>query len=304
VRRILGAVAAALVLLAGGATVYVLGGVRGLEVERLTPDVHVLRGWGGNVAVLRTPEGAVVVDTMTFRMQGERIRELAERLAGGPVQAVVNTHYHRDHTHGNPGFPAGTRVVATRRTLEHLRTRDAAYWEGAAAGTLPGDTFADAHEMAFGGKTVRSLHLGRGHTDGDLVTLFVEDRVLVAGDLFFQRRYPNIDLEAGGSIREWIATLDRVAALDFDRVVPGHGPTSDLEGLRAYQGFLRELWQVAEAAVAAGWSLEETRRQARLTTDAGFRSIGVPFVFRLDRDFVLGRAYEEATGALRAGAGP
>jgi glyoxylase-like metal-dependent hydrolase (beta-lactamase superfamily II) len=299
-RRVLGAVAVLLVLLLGAAALYVLTGVRGLEVERLTPDVHVLHGWGGNVAVLRTPEGAVVVDTMTFRMQGERIRELAERLAGGPVQAVVNTHYHRDHTHGNPAFPAGTRVVATERTLEHLRTRDAGYWEGAAGETLPSDTFADVHEMVFGDKTVRSLHLGRGHTDGDLVTLFVEDRVLVAGDLFSRLRYPGIDLEAGGSIPQWIETLDRVAALDFDRVIPGHGPTSDVAGLRAFQAFLRELWQVGEAAAAAGWSLEETQRQARLTSDAGFETTAVPFVFRRDRDFVVGRAYAEATRSALA----
>ena len=138
--------------------------------------------------VLRSERGAVVVDTMTFRMQGERIREAAEELAGGPVQTVINTHYHSDHTHGNPGFAPGSHVVATARTLEHLRTFDAGSWQGESAGTLPNDTFHDLHEMSLGDKTVRSYHLGRGHTDGDLVTLLVEDRVLVMGDQLFQGR--------------------------------------------------------------------------------------------------------------------
>jgi glyoxylase-like metal-dependent hydrolase (beta-lactamase superfamily II) len=303
-RRILGLALGVLVFAAGALAVYVWTGLHDFEVEELTPDVHRISGWGGNVAVLRTGAGAVVVDTMTFRMQGEAIRELAEDLGGGPVTAIVNTHYHRDHTHGNPGFAPGTRVVATERTLEHLRARDAEYWEGEAALTLPSDTFAESHELRVGDKTVRSLHLGRGHTDGDLVTLFVEDRVLVTGDLLFRFRYPNIDLEAGGSIREWIATLDRVAELDFDRVIPGHGPSTDRAGIRAFQDFLRELWQVASESAAAGLTLEETVAQARLTTDAGYGVIGVPFVFRLDRDFVVRRAFEEATGTVDAGAAP
>ena len=303
-RRILGLALAVLVFAAGGLAVYVWTGLHDFAVEELTPDVHVISGWGGNVAILRTGAGAVVVDTMTFRMQGEEIRELAEDLGGGPVTAIVNTHYHRDHTHGNPGFAPGTRVVATERTLEHLRTRDAAYWEGEAALTLPSDTFGDTHELRVGDKTVRSFHLGRGHTDGDLVTLFVEDRVLVTGDLLFRFRYPNIDLEAGGSLPAWIETLDRVAELDFDRVIPGHGPSTDRAGIRAFQDFLRELWQVASESAAAGLSLEETVAQAKLTTDAGYHVIGVPFVFRLDRDFVVRRAFEEATGAVGGAAAP
>jgi glyoxylase-like metal-dependent hydrolase (beta-lactamase superfamily II) len=195
-------------------------------------------------------------------------------------------------------------VVATERTLEHLRARDAAYWEGEAALTLPSDTFSEEHELRVGDKTIRSFHLGRGHTDGDLVTLFVEDRVLVTGDLLFRFRYPNIDLEAGGSVPAWIETLDRAAELDFDRVVPGHGPITDREGIRAFQGFLRELWEVGSEAAGAGLSLDETLAQAKLTTDAGYDVIGVPFVFRLDRDFVIRRAWEEATGAAGAAAAP
>jgi glyoxylase-like metal-dependent hydrolase (beta-lactamase superfamily II) len=213
---------------------------------------------------------------------------------------VFNSHYHIDHSHGNPGFAAGTRVVATQRTLDYLMHFDADYWRGAAAGTLPNDLFSDAHELRLGGKTVRALHLGRGHTGGDLVVLFVEDRVLHTGDLFFHRRYPNIDLEAGGSVEAWIQTLDRVLALDFDRVIPGHGDVTDREGLLAFQRFLVELWQVGRDAAREGLALEATLRTARLTQDAGYGVIGVPFVFRLDRDFVVTRAWQEATGAVVA----
>jgi glyoxylase-like metal-dependent hydrolase (beta-lactamase superfamily II) len=234
---------------------------------------------------------------MTFRMQGQRIRERAEQLGGGPMQAVINTHYHSDHTHGNPGFAPGTRIVATTRTLELLTTRDADAWQGVAAQTLPNDTFTDTHELRIGGKTIRCIHPGRGHTDGDLVVLFVEDRVLHTGDLFFHRRYPNIDLEAGGSVREWAATLDRVLQLDFDRVIPGHGAVTDRAGLEQFRDFMAELSQLAADAVARGTSLTDFLASAPLHADAGYEVIQIPFVMRLDRAFVLQRAYEEASSA-------
>ena len=288
-----------LLALVAGVGLYGLRQVSTITVEPVAGDVSMLQGAGGNVGVLRTPAGAVVVDSMTFRMQGEEIREKAEEIGGGPVQVLLNTHWHADHTHGNPGFAPGTKVVATNRTLGHLRGRDAGSWEGEAAELLPNETFDDSHELQVGGKTVRAVHLGRGHTDGDLVVLFVDDRVLHTGDLFFHRRYPNIDLESGGSIREWIGTLDRVLALDFDRVIPGHGAATDREGIRQFQSFLSQLWAVGEQAARQGLSLEETLRTANLTADAGYEAIHVPFLLNLDRRFVIQRAWEEATGAVR-----
>jgi glyoxylase-like metal-dependent hydrolase (beta-lactamase superfamily II) len=297
--RVLGIIAAVVILAAAIAAVVGFGRITSFDVEQVTDDLHVLYGQGGNVAVLGTERGAVVVDTMIFRIQGDQIRELAEDLGRGPVQAVVNTHYHWDHTHGNPGFPVGTRIVATERTRRYLQHFDADYWEGEAEGTLPNQTLEREERLDIGGKTIRLLHPGRGHTGGDLVVFFVEDRAVHLGDLFFNGRYPNIDLEAGGSVREWGATLDRVLELGFDRVIPGHGPVTDRAGLEAFQLFIRELWQVAERAAQEGKSLEETLQTAGLRADAGYQVIGIPFLLRLDRKFVIRRAWEEATGAVR-----
>ncbi len=299
-RRWVARIALVLVGLLAIAGIYAYQRVTSLETERVTDDVHVLFGQGGNVGVLATERGAVIVDTLTFRMQGARIREVAEKIGRGPTQAIVNTHYHLDHTHGNPAFAAGTKVWSTQRTRDYLLHFDAAYWEGGASGTLPNQTVDDVHELSVGGKTIRLQHLGRGHTGGDLVVLFVEDRVLHTGDLFFNGRYPRVDLEAGGSVREWIATLDRVLALDFDRVIPGHGPVSDREGLLAFQGFLRELWSLAEQAAREGRSLAETQDLPGLSADANYAATGIPFVYKLDREFVIRRAWEEATGAVTA----
>lgn len=295
-------------LLAGGAVfgIWIYQRLATLEAESVTPDVWMLSGLGGNVGVLRSERGAVVVDTMTFRMQGERIRETVEDLTGREVEVILNTHYHDDHTHGNPGFPLGLRIVATQRTLDLMRAfDDDGFWDSNRE-ALPNETFTDTHEIRLGNKTIRSSFLGRGHTDGDLVVLLVEDRVLHLGDLLFDHRYPNIDLEAGGSVREWPATLDRVLALDgWDRVIPGHGAVTDRAGVEQFQRFLRDLWAQVQPLAAAGKTLDKTLATVKLREDEGYEPIVIPGIVRLDRDFVVRRAWEEATGAVekRAGAG-
>ncbi len=296
--RKLGVIAAVLIALAGMLAIYTYDRVTQLEPVAVTNSVHVIYGVGGNVAVLRTAGGAVVVDTMAFPLQGRRIRDLAERLGGGPAQAIFNTHYHADHSHGNPAWPAGMRIVATQRTRAYLERFDSEFWEGSAAESAPNDLVVDSHELRIGGKTIRSYHMGRGHTGGDLVVLFVEDRVLHAGDLFFNRLYPNIDLEAGGSVKEWAATLERVLALEFDHVIPGHGPVTDRAGLLEFQRFIAEIAAYANASAEAGMNLEETLAAADLEHDEAFEEMAIPFLFKFDRNFAIRRAWEEARGIV------
>jgi glyoxylase-like metal-dependent hydrolase (beta-lactamase superfamily II) len=297
--RILGIVAGVVIVAAGIAAITVHDEVTSLDVERVTDDVSVITGLGGNVGVLKTSEGPVIVDTMTFRMQGERIRELAEKIAGGPTQAIFNTHYHFDHSHGNPGFAAHSRIISTERTLDYMHILDADYWSKY-PDFMPTETFTDDHEIVIGGKTIRAIHPGRGHTGGDLVVYFVDDRVIHTGDLFFNKRYPNIDLEAGGSVREWADTIDRILELDFDRVIPGHGPVTDRAGLVGFQDFIRELAEVGAEAARQGLTLEQTLARTHLEKNAGYEDFGVPIFMRLDRDFVIRRAWEEATGKVTA----
>ena len=159
---------------------------------------------------------------------------------------------------------------------------------------LPNHTFTDDLELKVGAKTLQLHHPGRGHTDGDLVVVFVEDETLHTGDLFFNHRYPNIDLEAGGSVAQWGDTLDAVLALPFVHVIPGHGDLSDRAGLMQFQRFMRQLAAVGADAKAHGLSLQDTQRTANLTEDAGYQPIEVPLIMALNRPFVIKRAWEEA----------
>lgn len=297
--RKLGVAAAVLVAVVGLVLIYAFDQLTSFHFEPVTDSVYMITGAGGNVGVLKTDRGPVIVDTMTFPLQGRRIKKLAEEIGGGPTQALINTHYHRDHTHGNPAWAAGMRVVATGRTRAYLEHFDGDFWRTDGEGTAPNDTFASTHEMKIGGKTIRCFHPGPGHTGGDLVVLFVEDRVLHAGDLYFSGRYPRIDLAAGGSVRQWAATLDAVLALDFDRVIPGHGPISDRAGLERFRDFVAELAEVAAEAAASDMTLEQTLASVELTKDTGFEVMWIPFLLKFDRDSVVRSAWEEATGAVK-----
>ncbi len=267
-----------------------------LDDTEITPNVHMLSGVGGNVGVLTTPEGVVVVDTMMLVRQGNAVRDRIRDFTDEPVVTVLNTHYHVDHTHGNPAFPVGTKVVSTGRTLQHLHELDADFWKDhPAIDLLPNDTFDGASkEMTIGGKTIRLVHPGRGHTDGDMVVLFVEDRVLHAGDLFFHGHYPNIDLEAGGSVREWPATLDKVLELPFDKVIPGHGPATTRVALERFRDFMATLWEETVRVRDKGGSLADAEQLVDLEP-FGLKPIW--FAPMLNRRFVIGRSWEEATAS-------
>ncbi|GAA6138540.1 hypothetical protein NBRC116583_22870 [Arenicella sp. 4NH20-0111] len=277
--------------------VFVFIQVSSISVERLEEDLFVIRGIGGNVTVLSTDKGTVVVDSMTFPMQGRLIKQKAEELTGAKVSLLINTHYHLDHTHGNPGFDPGTQVVATERTLSHLKALDAKFWEGDAALLLPNTTFSDHRTFDLGDKTISVQHVGRGHTDGDLIVFIEKYQTVVMGDLFFNRHYPNIDLEAGGSVADWPSTLDKTMELGFNRVIPGHGATTNREGLRQFRSFMQELADVGAQAKRSNAKLAATLEATKLTTNTGYEEIsfaGIPL--GLTRDFVVTRAWEEATG--------
>jgi glyoxylase-like metal-dependent hydrolase (beta-lactamase superfamily II) len=295
--RILRRLLLVLIVAAAGVAAFFWWRVGVLTVEELRPGVHVISGVGGNVGVLATDDGVVVVDSMLTERQGRAIRTGLARLTDAPIVALLNTHYHLDHTHGNPAFPAGIDIVATEQTLGYMRTLDAAYWDDAPASDyLPTETFAKEWSLSVGGKTVRALRVGRGHTDGDLVVLFEEDRVLVAGDLFFHRHWPRIDLEAGGSARWWSHTVEQIlGTLEFDVVIPGHGPPATRDDLAEFSTFMASLWRQTSTVAARGGSLADALAEVDVARWPRGRLWYYPV---MSRSSAIGRAFEEATTLL------
>jgi len=217
-----------------------------LQVQKVTDHLWVImNNTSGNVAVLPTDEGVLLVDDK-FEQDGPEILAKVKGISDKPIKYVLNTHQHGDHTGGNAFMLRNTpaEIVIHKNARANM-----------VAGNQPGlpqITFADEAQVFVGGKEVSAHHLGRGHTNGDAVILFPSERVLHTGDLFVNGSAPFIDYSAKGSLVEWDKTLDRVLALEFDTVIPGHGPVAKKADLMKWRDSIAELRSRAKTACAGG----------------------------------------------------
>jgi len=193
-----------------------------LTVTKLFDDLHIIVGNGGNVAVYETADGVILVDDK-FEKDVPQIMEKVLSITSKPVKYLLNTHQHGDHTGGNAKLMAqGIEIVAHENARVNMEERKMP--------GLPRLSFSQQFTVRLGGKVVRSQHFGRAHTNGDAVIYFPAHKTVHMGDMFVANA-PFIDYTAGGSGIEWPRTIERVLALDFETVIPGHGPVLKREDL-------------------------------------------------------------------------
>ena len=189
-----------------------------LPLDAITVEVpeglHVIAGRGGNVAVRVTPDGVILVDAMYADDHAEIMRRVGE-LTTQPIRYVLGTHHHGDHTGGNVPMAEHARIILHENARMNLVTGDQA--------APPTVVFTEHTSVFLGEVEVQMHYVGRGHTDGDAVIVFPDLATIHTGDLFVAGT-PFIDYANGGSSADWIGTLDGILALDFDTVIPGHGP--------------------------------------------------------------------------------
>lgn len=216
-----------------------------LAVTEIRPGVVALSGAGGTVTALAASGGTVVVDTGF----GPRVAEIRQAIAatlGGPVDWLIDSHWHFDHTDGNAAFAAGGATIVAHAECrarlsrdQHVRSLD---WHVPAAPpqAWPVVTVDGPLALELGSETVRLLPQPPAHTDGDVAVRLEQANVLVMGDLMTRGGYPVIDESSGGSVRGMIAAADRLLPLaDAETVVvPGHGPVGGREALRRFRDML------------------------------------------------------------------
>ncbi len=252
-----------------------------LRIAKVRGDLYMISGEGGNVAVYVTDEGVVLVDDMFDRNHADILAQV-KSVTDKPLKYVVNTHQHDDHAGGDLKMLPIAEVIAHKNARANLVDIKQPYYEdtpGTPIG-LPRVTFSDEASVYLGGKEVRAKYFGRGHTSGDAVVYFPELKVVHTGDLFLgrqagrggaaaQTRPPGVniyvDYAQGGSFLDWTKTLDGVLTLDFDTVIPGHGPVSTERRCREVQGRPRDHAQSSGRVDQAG------QEQGRDREDVGNR---------------------------------
>jgi 2-keto-4-pentenoate hydratase/2-oxohepta-3-ene-1,7-dioic acid hydratase in catechol pathway/glyoxylase-like metal-dependent hydrolase (beta-lactamase superfamily II) len=238
-------------------------------------------GFGWSNAGLVVGNGAsMLVDTLfDLPLTREMLAAMAPITERAPITDALITHSNGDHTHGNQLLDGSVRVIAATGTAEeiehgmapemlvmaqtadlgpvatpYLRERFGPFDFSGITLRNADHTFDNRLTVQVGGRVVELLNLGPAHTAADSVVHVPDAGVLFAGDLLFIGCTPIV---WAGPLANWVAACDAMIALDAPTVVPGHGPITDADGIRAVRGYLVHISEQAEAAYRKGLSFVE-----------------------------------------------
>jgi cyclase len=238
-----------------------------IKAEKVSGNIYMLTGAGGNIGVSAGDDGIVIVDDQ-FAPLADKIRAALKGITDKPVRFVINTHWHGDHTGGNPQFGETSTIIAQTNVRKRLA-------EGMAGAPpipatppmvkagLPVITFDHDVTVHVNGEDIQAIHFPSGHTDGDSVIFFPNSHVVHMGDDFVTYGFPFIDLRSGGSAKGMIAACEKImATLPADtKVIPGHGPLSTVADLKPFVQMLRETSAIVQKGIDQHKTLEQLQKE-------------------------------------------
>lgn len=227
--------AAAGTILSAPCSVWAQGGFGPPELTlvEVRQNIYTIRNAGsGNATLLVGESGSILIDDK-FPQDHDGIVSLIEDVTDAPLLYVINTHLHPDHAGGNPQMQAlGAPIIASENARRIMVQRDQP--------GLPNITLEDTLRLWLDDMPVDLYYFGRGHTDGDVAVHLPTESLVITGDLFalYGPYRAVIDYTAGGSLRDWTRTLERLLQLDFDTVIPGHSGVTDRANIEGYIAYL------------------------------------------------------------------
>jgi cyclase len=235
------------------------------KVTKVAGNIYMIEGingfGGGNIGVSTGADGTVIIDDQ-FAPLAPKIEAALKGITDKPVKFVISTHWHGDHTHGNIHFGKTSVLIAQDNVRKRLETTDE--FEGrkgtpAPAIALPVITFGHDVTVHLNGEQVKGIHAPQAHTDGDTIVWFTKSNVVHMGDNFFNTMFPFIDLESGGTIKGYIASVENVLGQvkEDTKIIPGHGPLAAKADLQKFLTMLKEATAVIDAGLKAGKSVKQ-----------------------------------------------
>jgi cyclase len=237
-----------------------------MKVQKVAGTVYMLEGVGGNIGASVGDDGIVIVDD-EFLPLADKIEAALKSISDKPIKVVLNTHWHGDHTGGNPHFGEKAPIVAqdnVRKRLSEGGKNRFGDTKPADKSALPIITFENQVSVHLNGEDIRAIHFPNGHTDGDSVIFFTQSNVVHMGDDFFNGgMFPFIDIDSGGSVQGMIAGDEKVLAEvpDDVKIIPGHGPLGTKEDLRKFITMLKETSAVVDAGIKKGKTLDQLKQE-------------------------------------------
>jgi len=234
-----------------------------IKTTKLSDYVYMLVGQGGNIGVSAGDDGIFIIDDQFARLT-PKIIEAIKAISDKPLQFLVNTHYHGDHTGGNENMTKqGIKIIAhenvRKRLIEGESSKDA----------LPIITFNDRVNVHMNGEDINVHHVEHAHTDGDAMLYFTKSNVLHTGDTYFRNRYPYIDVKSGGGIDGYINAVKKGLSLinDDTKIIPGHGELSNKSEYTSFLKMLEILRANVQADIDKGKSEDEVAANTTITKE-------------------------------------
>ena len=261
-----------------------------------------------NTGIIVGDDGVMVIDAQaTPAMAGDVIARVG-KVTDKPVKYVLLTHYHAARALGASAF-RGAEILASNATRDLIAERGKQDMDSEigrfprlfrAAETISGltwptITFPDQISVWLGRREVRIIHIGRGHTAGDVIAIVPDAGVVFSGDLV---EYKSACYCGDAHFIDWLATLDHLAELQANALLPGRGamltsPEMVKEGIELTSDFISTLYNSVQESVTKGRSLKEAFDFVRLTMDPKFKDFAI---YDHCLPFSVSRAYDEARG--------
>ena len=234
----------------------------GIERSTVAPGLTLLRGAGGNILVLETSGGKVVVDSGAAAHRDAVLTAIG---AGGSVAALFNTHWHLDQVGGNEAFgSAGATIFAHEKTRIRLTTgyylpEEERYEKPLPEAARPTETFYTTGSTSVGNRQIEYGYLIEAHTDGDIYVAFPELNVIAVGDVLSPEIDPVFDWFGGGWLGGRVDALAKLLEMSDaeTRFVPSYGPVVGRAEVQAEHDVMLRFFELMVERVRLGESAED-----------------------------------------------
>jgi glyoxylase-like metal-dependent hydrolase (beta-lactamase superfamily II) len=280
-----------------------------VSFDEIGPGLYAYTAEGDpNSGVIVGDDSVMIVDAQATPAMADDLIARVAKVTDKPIRYVLLSHYHAVRVLGASAFKGAAILAsdATRGLIAERGKQDMDSEIGRfprlfrAVETIPGltwptVTFPDQMSVWLGQREVRIMHIGRGHTAGDVIAAVPDCGVVFSGDLV---EYKSACYCGDAHFTDWPTTLDNLAEMQATALVPGRGaalasPERVKEGIEMTSDFLSTLYGSVKDSVGKGLSLKDAFEAARVVMDPKFKDFAI---YEHCLPFNVSRAYDEARG--------
>jgi len=226
-------------------------------MEEIFPGVFIIvnEQGGANLGFIIGKNGVVIIDTSLFVRKAKELKEYIASITKKPILAVLNTHYHPDHSFGNSAFDC--QIIGHEITKDFMKNMDEEYIKNIVDKLSdtsqdfqkcivkpPNVIFKKSKKIDLGDRSVNIIHVG-GHTADSSIILIEPFNVMFAGDVVINDYHPEIVPDS--DLKIWLKSLKKLLKLNLDLVIPGHGSIGTKQCLLDMFNYLKKIQELSES---------------------------------------------------------